>query len=123
MNESIEESNTFVNAASHEDINFLTLTPIISQYDPGIQVYDPHYQNWPTIDTPSGLLVHVGDMLQEASHQHYTAAKNRTILPKTNQRRITLQFYLHPRNECHLSKQRSAGSCLDQRYRVLGLAD
>ena len=70
------------------------------------------------------VIVNTGDMLQEASGGWFPSTPHRVLNPVGEaalRSRIALPLFLHPRAEVRLSARHTAGSCLDERLRELGL--
>ena len=118
-----QEEAGAIRAASHEDINLLTILPAANE--PGLQVKD---KNGHWFDVPcefGNLIINIGDMLQEASGGHFPSTSHRVVNPSSElelkKSRISLPFFLHPRKEVVLSKRHTAGSYLDERLRELGV--
>lgn len=109
-----------VRAAEHEDINLITLLPAATQ--PGLEVKDLN-GNWHKIECdPETIIVNVGDMLQEASDGFFKSTTHRVINPAgENVSRYSMPFFVHPRPECVLSKNYTAGQYLNERLGEIGL--
>jgi isopenicillin N synthase-like dioxygenase len=107
-------------AAAHEDINLLTLLPAATE--PGLQVKAANGQ-WLDVPCDFGLLiVNTGDMLQEASGQHYPSTTHRVLNPSgdaATKSRVSLPLFLHPRPDVVLSARYTADSYLKERLREL----
>jgi isopenicillin N synthase-like dioxygenase len=114
-------------AAAHEDINLLTILPAAEEA--GLQVQDRqgHWLDLPVTrpeDEDQLVIVNTGDMLQEASGGWFPSTPHRVLNPVGEaalRPRIALPLFLHPRAEVRLSARHTAGSCLDERLRELGL--
>ena len=117
-----DEEAGAVRAASHEDINLLTILPAANE--PGLQV---QRQNGEWIDVPSdfgNLIINIGDMLQETSDGYFPSTSHRVINPTgkgSDKSRISLPLFLHPRSEVVLSEKHTQASYLLERLRELGV--
>jgi isopenicillin N synthase-like dioxygenase len=117
-----DEEPGAVRAASHEDINLLTILPAANE--PGLQV---QRQNGEWIDVPSdfgNLIINIGDMLQETSGGYFPSTSHRVINPTgkgSDKSRISLPLFLHPRSEVVLSEKHTQASYLLERLRELGV--
>jgi len=117
-----DEEPGAVRAASHEDINLLTILPAANE--PGLQV---QRQNGEWIDVPSDfgqLIINIGDMLQETSGGYFPSTSHRVINPTgkgSDKSRISLPLFLHPRSEVVLSEKHTQASYLLERLRELGV--
>ena len=118
-----DETPGAIRAAAHEDINLLTVLPAASA--PGLQVLAKD-GSW--LDVPcdfGNLIVNTGDMLQEASGGFFPSTTHRVINPEgasTDEPRMSLPLFLHPRPEVVLSERYTAGAYLDERLEELGVA-
>lgn len=103
-------------AAAHGDINLLTILPAANE--PGLQVMGKD-QAWHDVPCDFGLLiVNTGDMLAEASGQHYPSTVHRVLNPSgeaAHRSRISLPLFLHPRPDVVLSQRHTADSYLKER--------
>jgi isopenicillin N synthase-like dioxygenase len=107
-------------AAPHEDINLLTLLPAAST--PGLEVRDAAGRWHQVPCDPGTLIVNTGDMLAEAAPGYYPSTTHRVANPPATgrqQARVSLPFFLHPRDEVVLSGRHTAGSYLAERLREL----
>ncbi|MFQ3265014.1 MAG: isopenicillin N synthase-like dioxygenase [Colwellia sp.] len=117
-----DEEPGALRAASHEDINLLTILPAANE--PGLQV---QRQNGEWIDVPSdfgNLIINIGDMLQETSGGYFPSTSHRVINPTgkgSDKSRISLPLFLHPRSEVVLSEKYTQASYLLERLRELGV--
>lgn len=117
-----DEEPGAIRAASHEDIDLLTVLP--ASNEPGLQVLSKENE-W--IDVPcdfGNLIVNIGDMLQEASQGYFPSTTHRVINPTgkaSNHSRISLPLFLHPRPDVVLSSRYTADSFLSERLKELGL--
>jgi len=117
-----DEEPGAVRAASHEDINLLTILPAANE--PGLQVQQ---QDGSWIDVPcdfGNLIINIGDMLQEASGGYFPSTSHRVINPSGKasvKSRISLPLFLHPRDEVVLSKRHTQKSYLLERLKELGV--
>ncbi len=113
-----------IRAASHEDINLITLLPIASS--PGLQVQSPNNDNWYNVPNDSqSIVVNIGDMLQEMTNGEYIATKHRVIKPEgetENIDRVSTPCFIHPKADVYLSdKYPTAEDFLLERLKELGL--
>ncbi|MGI9283143.1 MAG: 2OG-Fe(II) oxygenase family protein [Endozoicomonas sp.] len=117
-----EEEPGAIRAAAHEDINLLTILPAASE--PGLQV---QLKDGSWVDVPSKfgyLIINTGDMLQEASVGYFPSTSHRVINPtggKSEQSRMSLPLFLHPRSEVVLSERHTQHSYLMERLKELGV--
>lgn len=109
-----------VRAAAHGDINLLTILPAASE--PGLQVLGKD-GGWHDVPCDFGLLiVNIGDMLAEASGNHYPSTVHRVLNPTgegARKSRVSLPLFLHPRREILLSERYTVGSYFEERMREL----
>ncbi|WP_394392593.1 isopenicillin N synthase family dioxygenase [Shewanella woodyi] len=111
-----------IRAASHEDINLITVLPAANE--PGLQV---QVKDGSWLDVPSdfgNIIINIGDMLQEASGGYYPSTSHRVINPEgadKSKSRISLPLFLHPNPEVVLSDKYTADSYLMERLRELGV--
>ena len=108
-------------AAAHEDINLITVLPSSNVSGLQVQAVDG---SW--LDVPDGddkLVVNIGDMLQEASGGYYPSTTHRVVNPtsESNESRMSLPLFLHPRPDVRLSDRYTAESYLEERLRELGV--
>lgn len=117
-----EEEPDAIRAAAHEDINLITILPAANE--PGLQV-KARDGSW--LDVPcdfGNLIVNIGDMLQEASGNHFPSTTHRVVNPDNTdmtKSRISLPLFLHPRPDVKLSERHTAGSYLQERLKELGV--
>ena len=117
-----DEEPGAIRAASHEDIDLLTVLP--ASNEPGLQVLSKESE-W--VDVPcdfGNLIVNIGDMLQEASQGYFPSTTHRVVNPTgkaTKEPRVSLPLFLHPRPEVVLSSRYTADELLKERLRELGL--
>jgi isopenicillin N synthase-like dioxygenase len=109
-----------VRAAPHEDINLITL--LIAATQPGLQVMGLDGQ-WQDIDCePGSIVVNVGDMLQKATNGLLKSTPHRVVNPTgPNVSRYSMPLFVHPRNECVISENLTAGQYLEERLLEIGL--
>jgi len=107
-------------SAPHEDINFITL--LVSATSPGLQV-KLRTGGWIEVDNgPDDIIVNAGDMLQEL-----TEWLGRRIPSTTHQvlnlpgERLSIPFFVHPREEIELSPGVTAGQRLKERLAEINL--
>jgi len=90
-------SKNAVRAASHEDINLITL--LVGSAEPGLQILS-HEGDW--IDAPTGeelIICNVGDMLQRLTNHLLPSTTHRVINPHDSRQdvsRYSIPFFLHP---------------------------
>ncbi|WP_218354730.1 isopenicillin N synthase family dioxygenase [Alteromonas lipotrueiana] len=117
-----DEEPDAIRAAAHEDINLITILPAANE--PGLQV-KARDGSW--LDVPcdfGNLIVNIGDMLQEASGNHFPSTTHRVVNPDNTdmtKSRISLPLFLHPRPDVKLSERHTAGSYLQERLKELGV--
>lgn len=109
----------FINAP-HEDINLLTLLPAATAGGLEIRRRDG---NWIRIEpSPENVLVICGDMLAESSSSVYPATTHRvTTAGSPDAGRLSLSFFVNPRDEILLSPKRTAKQYLIERLEQVGL--
>ena len=111
-----------IRAASHEDINLLTLLPAATAK--GLQVKDAQ-GNWLDVPVnPGWIIVNAGDMLQECSGHYYTSTAHRVLNPTgedAKKSRLSMPLFLHPRDEVVLSDRHTRLSYFKERMKELGL--
>lgn len=109
----------FINAP-HEDINLLTLLPAATRG--GLEVRQ-RGGKWIRIEpVPDNVLVICGDMLAESSSSVYSATTHRvTTAGNSDVGRLSLSFFVNPRDETLLSPRRTAKDYLVERLRQVGL--
>ncbi len=111
-------------AASHEDINLLTLLPAATAK--GLQVQDAN-GNWLDVPCdPGWIIVNVGDMLQECTGHYYPSTPHRVINPTGQaalESRLSMPLFLHPRADVRLSQRHTAESYRQERFAELGLKE
>ncbi|KZN61513.1 isopenicillin N synthase family dioxygenase [Pseudoalteromonas luteoviolacea] len=117
-----DEEPGAIRAAAHGDINLLTVLP--ASNEPGLQVQKGD-GSW--LDVPcdfGSLIINIGDMLQEASGGYFPSTIHRVINPTgkaSDNSRISLPLFLHPKPEVVLSERYTADSYLQERLRELGV--
>jgi isopenicillin N synthase-like dioxygenase len=113
-----------VRAASHEDINLLTVLP--ASNEPGLQVRDTA-GNWHDVPCDFGsLVVNSGDMLALASGGYYPSTSHQVMNPTgdgAKRSRLSLPLFLHPADDVVLAKGRTAFSFLQERLSELRSQD
>jgi len=117
-----EESGA-VRAASHGDINLITLLPTATE--PGLQVKDSE-GNWHNVPcNPGQISINVGDMLEMATQSYLKSTLHQVINPtdpeKLKTPRYSMPLFLHPRPDVRLSDSHTAGEYLDERLKEIGL--
>ena len=118
------EEEGAVRAASHEDINLITLLPAATA--PGLQVRDTtgHWHDVPC--DPGTIVVNSGDMLKEASQGYYPSTSHQVINPRgpeARSSRYSMPLFLHARSDVRLSDRYTAGTYLRERLTQIGLLD
>lgn len=125
-----------VRAASHEDINFITL--LAGATDDGLEVLTKD-RGWQAIRAvPGQLVVNVGDMLQHLTNGALRSTTHRVVNPGDSRaRRFSMPFFVHPRSDVDLTPLPScvtrtggvarygtltAGQFLRQRLEEIGLS-
>ncbi|MCU1396432.1 MAG: isopenicillin synthase family oxygenase [Ilumatobacteraceae bacterium] len=113
-----------VRAASHEDINLLTVLP--ASNEPGLQVRDTA-GNWHDVPCDFGsLVINSGDMLALASGGYYPSTSHRVMNPTgegATRSRLSMPLFLHPAAAVVLADGRTAGSFLQERLAELRSQD
>ncbi len=119
-----DEPEGAVRAASHEDINLLTVLPAANE--PGLQVKDTA-GNWHDVPCDFGsLVINCGDMLSLASGGYYPSTSHRVMNPTgvgARRSRLSLPLFLHPADDVVLAGDRTALSFLQERLSELRSQD
>jgi isopenicillin N synthase-like dioxygenase len=119
-----DEEPGAVRAASHEDINLLTVLP--ASNEPGLQVLDTA-GNWHEVPCDFGsLVINSGDMLKLASRGYYPSTSHRVMNPTgeaAKRSRLSLPLFLHPADDVILADGRTAFSFLQERIAELRSQD
>lgn len=91
-----------VRAASHEDINLLTVLPASTR--PGLEILTRDGE-WLSINTPPGVLIcDSGDMMQLLTAGKLPATTHRVVNPEAaDGGRLSMPFFLHPNPESVLT--------------------
>ena len=115
-----EDDENAIRAGAHEDINLITV--LLAGSQPGLQVIDNN-NKWVDVESDSGwIVVNIGDMLQECSRGYYPSTTHQVINPTgDNVSRLSMPFFIHPRDEVKLSDRYTAKSYLEERLKQLGL--
>ena len=115
-----EDDKNAIRAGAHEDINLITV--LLAGSQPGLQVIDNN-NKWVDVESDSGwIVVNIGDMLQECSRGYYPSTTHQVINPTgDNVSRLSMPFFIHPRDEVKLSDRYTAKSYLEERLKQLGL--
>jgi isopenicillin N synthase-like dioxygenase len=115
-----DEPPNAVRAASHEDINLLTVLPAANE--PGLQVRDIN-GTWHDVPCDFGsIAINSGDMLQLASNGYYPSTSHRVMNPTgpgATRSRLSLPLFLHPADDVVLADGRTAKSFLQERIAEL----
>lgn len=86
-----------VRAASHQDINLITL--LVGSREQGLEILTRD-QRWVSVVTePGTMVVNVGDMLQRLTNHVYPSTTHRVVNPPgkaAQQSRYSIPFFLHP---------------------------
>ena len=109
-------------AAAHEDINLITLLPAATAM--GLELLDTAGQWQSVICERNDIVVNVGDMLELASQGYYRSATHRVVNPEgtaSQQSRLSMPLFLHPRPEVVLAPDKTARQYLQERLREIGL--
>lgn len=86
-----------VRAASHEDINLITL--LIGSKEQGLEILTRDGRWIPVTTVPGTIVVNVGDMLQRLTNHVYPSTTHRVVNPPgdaARQSRYSIPFFLHP---------------------------
>ncbi|REL31704.1 2OG-Fe(II) oxygenase family protein [Thalassotalea euphylliae] len=117
-----DEEPGAIRAAAHEDINLLTILPAANE--PGLQV-KLNDGTWSDVPCDFGnLIINIGDMLQEVTGGYFPSTSHRVINPTgkgSENSRISLPLFLHPRDEVVLSERHTQRTYLDERLKELGV--
>jgi isopenicillin N synthase-like dioxygenase len=111
-----------VRAAEHGDINLLTL--LVGATQTGLQVKDSDGL-WHDVPCDiDSIAVNIGDMLEICTQGYYRSTKHRVINPvKSNDSRLSMPLFLHPRQNVILTKDKTAGEFLKERLHELGVTN
>ncbi len=89
-------------AAPHEDINLITL--LCEATTPGLEILTQGGQWLPIQVNPGQIVVDTGDMLQNLTNGLFKSTTHRVVNPRSgNQARLSMPFFVHPRQEVDLS--------------------
>ena len=109
-----------VRAASHEDINIVTVLPASEQ--PGLQAKSLD-GTWHDLASRKGdLIINAGDMLQEATDRFIPSTTHRVVnptRPEHNVSRIAIPYFLGARTDVVLSERYTAGAYRAERLHNL----
>lgn len=109
-----------VRAAAHEDINLITL--LVGATGSGLQVKDNRGFWHDVPGSQDCIVVNVGDMLDLATNHFYRSTTHRVINPESsNESRLSMPLFLHPRPDVALSPTKTAGQYLHERLVELGV--
>lgn len=113
--------NGAVRAAAHGDINLLTV--LVGATTNGLQVQGSNGKWYEVPCDRESLAINIGDMLQMCTQGYYRSTIHRVINPDgaSNESRLSMPLFLHPRSEVRLSPQYTAGEFLDQRLSAIGV--
>ncbi|MFT6836387.1 MAG: isopenicillin N synthase-like dioxygenase [Francisellaceae bacterium] len=119
-----KEEKGSIRAASHEDINLITLLPVASE--PGLEVYSIESKSWsPVICDEGNIVINIGDMLQEMTQKDYISTSHRVTNPTGNaakKDRISMPTFMHAKADVYLSKRYpTADNYLQERLAELGV--
>jgi len=114
------EPKDAIRAASHGDINLLTL--LVGATDNGLQVKDSG-NKWHNVPTDlESIAVNIGDMLEMCTLGYYKSTLHRVINPDNkNQSRLSMPLFLHPQADVLLKENFTADEFLKQRITELGI--
>jgi isopenicillin N synthase-like dioxygenase len=124
-----------VRAASHEDINFLTL--LCAATSDGLELLAKDGSWMPIRATGDAIIVDTGDMMQNLTNGLLKSTTHRVVNPSdSRERRFSLPYFVHPRPEVDLAPLEScvartggiarypkvtARALLTERLRAIGL--
>ena len=111
-----------VRAAQHADINLITLLP--SATAGGLQVMRADGQWIDVICQPGDIIINAGDMLQMCTNANIRSTLHRVINPSEdeNTARMSMPFFVHPRDNVRLSDAYTALDYRVERITENGLA-
>lgn len=108
-------------AASHEDINLLTLLPPATE--PGLEIESPS-GDWIPVRPQSGVItVLAGEMLALATDNRIKASTHRVISPHPRLQssgRMSFNFFVNPKGTTMLTPSQSAAEILAKRLSEIG---
>ncbi len=108
-------------AATHEDINLITLLPPATAGGLEVRASDGR---WMPVSPQNGtLLILAGDMLAISTRNYFQASTHRVVQPRrlgTTARRLSLNFFVNPAPAIKLNEHQTAAEVLAQRLRELG---
>jgi isopenicillin N synthase-like dioxygenase len=109
-----------IRAAAHGDINLLTL--LVGATENGLQVQDSQ-QKWHDVPLDKNKIsVNIGDMLEMCTDGYYRSTLHQVVNPSNNNHsRLSMPFFLHPRDDVRLSENYTADEFLEERLKELGV--
>ena len=109
-----------VRAATHEDINLITV--LIGATSSGLQVQNNQGDWYDVPCSQENLVINAGDMLSLATNGFYRSTTHRVVNPDgNNEARLSMPLFLHPRPEVQLSESKTAKAYLHERLTELGV--
>lgn len=123
-------------AASHEDIDLLTL--LCEATGSGLELLRPDGSWIPVAAPPGQIIVDAAEMLRNLTNGLLRSITHRVVAPPASGARLSLQFFLHSRPEVDLTPlpgcvartggqahypRQTAGEYLTRRLREIGLAE
>lgn len=114
-------SKSYDLAASHEDINILTLLPPATE--PGLEIESPS-GDWIPVSPQSGVItVLAGEMLALVTDNRIKASTHRVISPQPrlqSRGRLSFNFFVNPTGTTMLTPKQSAAEILAKRLNEIG---
>lgn len=109
-----------IRAAAHEDINLITL--LCESTASGLEILKKDGTWLPIHSVKGQIIVDAGDMLQLWTNGLVKSTTHRVVNPgNSRERRYSMPFFVHPRNEVKLADGVTAGEYLERRLREIGL--
>jgi isopenicillin N synthase-like dioxygenase len=106
-----------VRAASHEDIDLLTLLPAATEN--GLQVRDTAGSWHDIICEPNSIVINAGDILQIYTHNYCKSTTHRVVVTpnEANKSRYSLALFVHAKSEIKLPTGEVVGDYLARRLK------
>jgi len=111
-----------IRAATHTDIDLLTLLFPSSSKGLQIQLNNGEWEDVPTDE--DWMVINIGDMLDECSGGYYPATLHRVVKPEgegVSKSRLSMPYFLHADDAVVLSERHTAQTYRHERFVELGL--
>ena len=106
-----EDPKGSVRAASHEDINFITI--LVGAQGKGLEILTRKGEWLPVTAVKDHIIVNAADMLQRLTNRKFISTTHRVVNPpetEWNKARFSMPFFVHPRSDIDLT---CLQSCID----------